>query len=363
MCGVCSVRGMPRASGIETAEFCGCMILKHKDDASLHLAELERLLKLPRLGRSQRKDVEDELWAVRLGNQGEKEAAYHLDFHWKNGLNSAIIHDLRIEHEGRTAQIDHLILTRSLNLHVLESKNFRREVRISKSGEWETRTHSGWRGIASPVEQNKRHIEVLKAYLRDRQLAPKRLGIPLPVRFQNWVLVSPQCQVRREGDDWSGVVRMDMFEKRFEEWAEGSGVLQTFTSLASFVSRATLQRMGQALVYAHQPTTYDYAGKLGLNPAAQTIPEILSRTSTAGCVCAACGAGIEARVVSYCRQNSERFAGRLLCRGCQSAPRLPACDLCSVEVEERVVIFCQSRSQRFDGRLLCRSCQAAGAAA
>ena len=339
------------------------MILKHKDEAAPHFADLERLLALPRLNRIQRKDLENELWALRLGNKGEKEAAYHLDFHWKNGLNSAVIHDLRIVHEGRTAQIDHLVLTRSLNCHVLESKNFGREVRISKSGEWETGTRFGWRGIASPVEQNKRHIEVLKAYLQAHQLVPKRLGLTLPVRFHNWVLVSPQCQVRREGGDWSGVVKMDMFEKRFGEWIEGSGVLETFTSLASFVSRETVQSLGHDLVRAHQPASYDYARKFGLDAALQTMPETLSRTSPAGCVCAACGTGIEARVASYCRQNAERFAGKLLCRGCQSALHLPTCDQCSAEVAERVAVFCQSRSKRFGGRLLCRSCQAARVAA
>lgn len=339
------------------------MILKHKDDVAPHLAELERLLTLPRLSRTQRKDVEDELWAMRAGNKGEKDAAYHIDFRWKGGANSAVIHDLRIDHEGRTAQIDHLILTRSLNCHVLESKNFGREVRISESGEWETRTHAGWRGIASPIEQNRRHIEVLRAYIRDHRLGPKRLGLTLPIRFHNWVLVSPQCQVRREGGDWDRVVKMDMFEKRFEEWVERTSVLETFTSLASIVSGETVKTMGQALVEAHQPATFNFVGKFGLTAPLAAIPGVARQFATTIPACTTCGTGLEAKVVSYCRQHPEKFAGKLLCRSCQAAPRLPACDECQAVVEEKVVNYCRLHSKRLSRRLLCRTCQAVPAVA
>jgi hypothetical protein len=90
------------------------MILKHKDDLASQIAELERLLSLPSLSKSQRDDLQDELGAIRAGNKGEKAAAYHIDFGWKDGKNSVVIHDLRIEHGGRVAQIDHLILMRTL---------------------------------------------------------------------------------------------------------------------------------------------------------------------------------------------------------------------------------------------------------
>src|SRR5690349_4478194 len=104
------------------------MILKHKDDVAPQLAELERLMALPELTKAQRSAIEEELWAVRIGAKGEKEAAYHIDFGWKDGESSAVIHDLRLEHNGRVAQIDHLILHRTLHFHVIESKAFGGEV-------------------------------------------------------------------------------------------------------------------------------------------------------------------------------------------------------------------------------------------
>ena len=35
--------------------------------------------------------------------------------------------------------------------------------------------------------------------------------------------------------------------------------------------------------------------------------------------CAACGIGVDKKVVAFCRFNSKRFAGRVLCRTCQVA--------------------------------------------
>jgi hypothetical protein len=76
------------------------MILKHKDDLAPHVEELERLLKISPLTNAQRDRIEDEIWMIRAGAKGEKEAAYHVDFGWKDGVNSVVIHDLRIEHTG-----------------------------------------------------------------------------------------------------------------------------------------------------------------------------------------------------------------------------------------------------------------------
>ena len=138
-------------SGAELALFYPFVTLKEKDDPKLLIAQLERLLTLRDISKHQRSDLERELDMFRAGLAGEKETAYHIDFHWKDGgRNSAVIHDLRIEHGGRVAQIDHLIVTRTLDCHVLESKGFTSQVRVSDSGEWEAKTRFGWRGILRP---------------------------------------------------------------------------------------------------------------------------------------------------------------------------------------------------------------------
>ncbi len=339
------------------------MILKHKDDLAPQVAELERLLALPNLSKSQRDDLLQELRALRAGAHGEKDAAYHIDFGWKDGKNSAVIHDLRIEHNGRVAQIDHLILMRTLDCHILETKAFSSNVRISEGGEWESRTRFGWQGIPSPVEQNRRHIEVLQGFVRDHDLLPKRLGLSLPIRFHNWVLVSPKCQVRRGGGEWDHVVKMDLFEKRFGECVEATGFFDTLSSVSKLVSLGTLEGIARRLIAAHTPAKINFAAKFGVVAPHRTLnphprrDAALSFSKPRTC-CEKCSAPVDARAIEYCRVNSQRFRDQVLCRSCQQQPRTAAsCSTCGAPVDSKVVAFCRFNSKRFGKKVLCRECQ------
>lgn len=61
---------------------------------------------------------------MRADIKGENEAAYEIDFHFKNHKNYIVLHDLRLEVNGRAAQIDHILLDRTLVAYVLETKHF-----------------------------------------------------------------------------------------------------------------------------------------------------------------------------------------------------------------------------------------------
>jgi len=340
------------------------MILKNKDDLAPQIAELERLLAEPTLSKSQRDDLHDELTAIRAGAKGEKEAAYHIDFGWKDGENSVVIHDLRLEHGGRVAQIDHLIVMRTLECHVLETKAFSSELRISEAGEWETRTRYGWRGIPSPVEQNRRHIEVLQAFICDHNLAPKRLGLSMALRFHNWVLVSPKCQIRRRGEEWNRVVKMDLFEKCVAERVDATGFLDTLSSVSKLVSLETLRGIGESLVAAHKPSSVNFSAKFGIQIQRDVRKgEPLAKAAAShrsGASCGNCAAPVDAQVIKYCRVNSKRFRGQTLCRLCQQQQQpSPCCSKCGTGVDSKVVAFCRFNSKRFRKKVLCRQCQTA----
>ena len=67
-----------------------------------------------------------------------------------------IIHDFRIECDGRTAQIDHLIINRFLDIWVCESKHFSEGITINEHGECSAFYDSKPYGVPSPIEQNKK---------------------------------------------------------------------------------------------------------------------------------------------------------------------------------------------------------------
>lgn len=331
--------------------------MKHKDDVAPQLAELDRLLELPITG-AQRKAIENEIWLVRAGLKGEREAAYHIDFTRKEGKNSVVLHDLRLDYKGQVAQIDHLILTRTLECYVLESKNFGAEVRINTAGEWEVRSKWGWKGMASPVEQNRRHIQVLRSFIEDHDLAPRRLGLALPIVYHNWVLVAPGCQLKRRKGELEQVVKMDLFQAKLEQKLEAEGALWVLSRAAKWVSLETIEGIGRALMAAHRPAAINYAARFGVQET-QVAPPLSSSLPTAPEPhhCENCGLTVETPAGQSSRLNAQKVGGRVLCSKCQKVRDPVGCDGCGAALEAKVIAFCRFNSRRFGGRKLCRECQ------
>lgn len=188
------------------------MILKSKGPRTDDIAELNRLLSLP-LNPRQKSLVEQELRALKAGEKNEENAAYFLDFHLKDSKNWVVIHDLRIEHRGKVAQIDHLVIGRFLYMFVLESKSFSYGLKITPEGEFLRWNGKAYQGIESPIEQNNRHIFALEQSVKDRSLAPKRLGLSIPITYRNVVLISPNSQIIRPrgGTNDYTVLKADAF--------------------------------------------------------------------------------------------------------------------------------------------------------
>jgi hypothetical protein len=58
------------------------------------------------------------------GIKGENKAVYELNFNFENSKNSILLHDIRLEVNGRVAQIDHRLITRALVRFIFETKHF-----------------------------------------------------------------------------------------------------------------------------------------------------------------------------------------------------------------------------------------------
>jgi len=111
------------------------MLIKKRDSKQAEIDELTTLLSFS-LPENKKFMIERELRFIRSGDQGETDAAYFIDFHFGSNKNWAVIHDLRLEHNGRVAQIDHLLINRYFEVYVLESKNFSYGVKITDTGEF-----------------------------------------------------------------------------------------------------------------------------------------------------------------------------------------------------------------------------------
>ena len=133
--------------------------------------QLERLQQLHATAPDRVKpQIERDMKLLAYGIVGEESVAFELN---NSYLPFIVLHDLRLEHEGLTAQIDYLIITTKFCL-VVECKNLFGNLEVNSRGEFiRELDFNGKRkkeGIYSPVTQNVRHMEMIKAL----RLANKR---------------------------------------------------------------------------------------------------------------------------------------------------------------------------------------------
>jgi hypothetical protein len=305
------------------------MLLKAADNKNNDIQILESLQVHPKASADTKKLIEREIRNIRAGMKGEAESAYELDFNFKS-RNWMVIHDLRIEHDGRVAQIDHLLINRWLSVYVCESKRFGEGVAINDQGEFSAFFRHRPYGIPSPLEQNNRHILVLKSLLQaDVVQVPRRLGFKISPDLEGYVLVSKAARISRPKTAIPGldkVVKTDQFVSQLSRAIDQSGPL----AMARVISQDTLEAFGRQLAALHKPIQFDWAAKFGLaqaeGPTPDSAPEAaqpapvatepVPAQSKSKLVCSACDAPVSYAVAKFC-WNARRFGGKVFCMACQ----------------------------------------------
>lgn len=229
------------------------MLLKPADSKEAQVAELEA--KIRHANGNYRDKLQKELMFLRAGIKAEKDAAYHIDFDYEKSTNWVVIHDLRLEIGGRVAQIDHLLIDRFLEVYVLETKSFHSGLKITDDGEFMRwiKAENRFEGMPSPLEQNERHIAVLKDAFRNIEL-PTRLGIKLFPTFHSFILVSTGATVDRpQKFDASRVIKADALKRTIDKLTDEEGVLTSLSNMARLVDKGTLYAIGRRLANMHKP--------------------------------------------------------------------------------------------------------------
>lgn len=328
------------------------MILKDRDGV---FVDIERLLALAghrNATTRHRVEIEEEIRRLKAGDRGESSAANHLRTFFGESKDWIVIHDLRLEHRGVVAQIDHLLIGRLLDVWVCESKHVANGVKINDHGEFMTWHNKIPRAMASPIEQTERHIHVLKQVVESGAVKlPTRLGLTLRPRFRGLVLIShgtiqrPLAPVR----GLEMVIKSEHLQRHVTVADSGGNPLD----LAKYVGFDTLRELGDQLVALHRPISFDWELRIGLRAAKQpaepanvwqtpdaylqprpvTQASVPARQhggsnvvpthkpeSTRSDGCAGCGGAISSGVRAFCLNNATRFGGALYCMSCQ--PRI-----------------------------------------
>lgn len=316
------------------------MLIKSADDPARRLQLLEALLTSPRIDFSQKERLRKYLKRIKIGIQGERDAAHYIDTHLRAGENHAVIHDLRFEVRGEIAQIDHLIISRGFFFYLLETKNFGGDLIINEHGEFTVKYGEDRYGIESPIEQSKRH-EAMFLLLLDELGITGRFSKRPPIFHA--VLLHPRALIERPSAsvfDTSCVMKADQFESWRLETVNSFGVVKILSLATNIVSTDTLSEWAKKIAARHTPENYlNLPGWLEpkrvdaptparntapttsqLNYPARGAPKISKpHAETRKLVCSTCGAKISFAEGKFCWNNSKRFGGQQYCREHQSA--------------------------------------------
>ena len=317
------------------------MLIKPADEKSGDLALLQTFECRDDISADQRRRISQEIHTIRSGRKGESEAAYEMDFHFGASKSWMIIHDLRLECEGRVAQIDHLLMNRWLEIYVCESKRFADGLSINEHGEFSAYYGSKPYGVPSPIEQNDRHMAVLKAVFKTGQVeVPRRLGIPMMPSLNGLVLVSRNAHIRRPKAKVVGidsVIKNDQIKARIWKDIDASN---NPLLIARLIGQDTLEQFARRLAAAHKPISFAWHARFGLAP--ETVPltpsvvpaQVDPSASVAAAeiqaegtaqaefkksksVCVSCGVSLSYAVAKFCWTNKRRFGGNAYCMNCQ----------------------------------------------
>lgn len=296
------------------------MIIKHADSKQQDIATLQSLLNHPQVNSDTKKRIEQEMRNIQAGIKGEQEAAYEMKVHYEDSKNWMVLHDLRIEHKGLVAQIDHLLINRWLDMWVCESKHFSEGVAINEQGEFVGFFRGKPYGVPSPIEQNNRHILVLKRLFDSGAVPlPTRLGFTLKPSLNGLVLVSKGARIARPKaniDGLDAVIKNDQLFKTIDKAVDDSGPLST---IAKIVSTDTLENVARAIAKLHQPLAFNWQGKFGLVDQVAPPTTVLPKTSVSSSKlqCHGCGCAVPYNVAKFCWFNKPKFGGNVFCMDCQ----------------------------------------------
>ncbi|PWB58247.1 MAG: nuclease [Nitrosomonadales bacterium] len=320
------------------------MIIKEADDKKPAIRDLQALLSRPDCKADARKRVEQEIRNIQAGARGEEEAAYEMRVHWGESKNWMAINDLRIEHGGLVAQIDHLLINRFLEMWVCESKHFSEGIGINEHGEFAAFFGGKPYGVPSPIEQNAKHILILRKLFDSGAVKlPTRLGFTIKPDLKSLVLVSKGARISRPKtkiDGIDAIIKNDQVFKFIDKVIDQSN---NPLLMAKIIGQDTLEALARDIAKLHKPITFDWVARFGLPkeppavPAAKPEPTPEPPKAAAApttteiaqpaaepeqkpkqkLVCHSCGASVTYNVAKFCWLNRPKFGGNIYCMDCQ----------------------------------------------
>ena len=238
------------------------MIFKTIDDKSKQIETLENLF-LRSKSEAQKKLILNDLKKVKSGYEAEKENAYYLDFELEKNKNLILIHDIRLEHDGRTAQFDHILISR-FGIELLETKSSIGTMTINNDGSIDIKNGKYTNTYPNPLEQSKRHALVLKEFIAASELLSKRIDIFGGIEISSKVLINPKTTLTNSTLP-ERFERADSFISNRKKEIENISVFKAIGLISKGYNIEEAMKIAQMIVNAHQPLEFDYTKKFKIS--------------------------------------------------------------------------------------------------
>lgn len=266
------------------------MVLKKIDTKDQEIDTLKQLLAKSN-SEPQKRLIREDLTKLENGYKAEKEDAYYLDFHFENRDRLMLLHDIRIEHKGRTAQCDHILIS-PLGIAILESKSSKGELTINDDNSISVKNGKNITTYPSPIEQNIRHEEVIREFIHDTLKIPTRFKLMGGIPISSRVLIHPQTTITNKKLP-KGFERSDAFASNRNKEIDTMRADKVLLAAVTYVNKEFSKEIAEALIKAHKPVKYDYSIKYRISQKnkAVTQPTTSPKENNEGKICPRCKEG------------------------------------------------------------------------
>jgi len=170
-----------------------------------------------------------------------------------------LIHDIRLEFNGKSAQIDHILIS-PLGIILLESKSFKGNLTIKSDNSFQVKYNNKIYTFPNPLEQSKRHALVVKEIIERYIEIPKRIKLLGGIEVKNSVLINPKTTViNRELP--ANFYRSDSFVTEYNKMIDNLSGINLVKSLATFYTEELRLKIAKQLLGLHKPISIDYTKK------------------------------------------------------------------------------------------------------
>lgn len=207
--------------------------------------------------RTKKAQILQDIKLLRYGLEGEQNVYFEL---MNSFVPMLILHDVRLEFDDYTAQMDFIVITYK-HIIILETKKLNGDIEINADGDFirSFKSNSGKiykkEGVYSPVSQNERHVKILQKVLMRAELVNKFYSFKSAV-----IMANPKS-----------IINKDKCPKNIKENLYKHDQLANFMQ-KSVKEKVELGRMDDRRIHKiaaflkenHKPANYDYMARYGL---------------------------------------------------------------------------------------------------